>query len=63
MTYGDMPERGADMTCSAFGEAHGVYSATRGDYFWAASDDQVTCSECDAPMELGRMITNWVPVS
>ncbi len=60
MKYGDMPERGAEMTCSEAGEMHGVYSATHGDYFWAADEDDVTCCECGAPMELGHMVTSWV---
>ena len=61
MRYGDMPGRG-DMTCSAFGEEHGVYSASSGDYFWADDRDEVTCSECGEPMLLVRHVNYWEPV-
>ena len=57
-----MPEQG-DMTCSAFGPEHGIYSASYGDYFWAYDADEVVCSECGAPMELGRLVESWEPVS
>ena len=56
LDYADLPsETGVDMRCSDCGD--GPYSACAGDYFWASG--QVACSECGAPMELGREATVW----
>ena len=64
LKYKDLPDGlgmpQPQMMCSEFGEEHGVWSAHRGDYFMANDDDDVTCSECGAPMTLGRMETRWV---
>jgi hypothetical protein len=53
-SYGQQPQ----MRC--FEGCEGVYSAERGDYFWADPDSEVTCSECGGSMELGREVTTWV---
>ena len=61
MKFGDLPGRG-DMSCSQAGEMHGVYSANAGDYFWIDDREEITCSECDAPMELVRHVDYWEPI-
>lgn len=38
----------------------GPFSATRGDYFMADPDADVTCGECGGLMELGHEETVWV---
>jgi hypothetical protein len=53
--------RRPSMTCSEVGEMHGVYSATPGDYWQMNPEDEFTCSECGAPMELVMQRSGFDP--
>jgi hypothetical protein len=63
LTYGDLPNdpkpRVAIFCTEGCDEG---YSATYGDYFYRADDEPVVCSECGAPMFLGRAVTTIVEV-
>lgn len=61
--YRDLPDTPAWGICLYCPVCVEEYSATKGDYFIANSEDRPICGECDGPLQLMRRRVVYEPVS
>jgi hypothetical protein len=59
----DLPKNPRAGVCLYCPECLWTYSATRGDYFRAGSDEEAICGDCDAELVLVQKKTMLEPIT
>ena len=61
--FGQLPERPLPSVCLLCPSCLGTFSASRGDYFQAPSENICRCGDCNEPLRLVRRKVTYVSIS